>query len=362
LLLALLMAAPARADEASGTWTGELKVRAANYYWERSTRVVVPAAGVAVEAPNGLRMNVDYLVDVIASASVAQTGGGADGVFTELRHGVGAGAGKRFALGDNELDVRVHAIYSTEDDYKSWIYGANGSFSWNDKDSTLSLGLTRVSDTVQNNADATFRGELKGLTTSLGFSQILSPVLMLGLGYEIVYLEGFLGNPYRRALIGALPRNEAPPSDRLRHNIEGQLSWYLPSSQTTLQLYGRAYVDSWDVRAITPELRVYQQLGRDLVTRLRYRYYAQTRASFALPTGETKYAVGYTGPLTNDPKLSEFHSHQVGARFEYTLTALTGTVFDFGRRLVLDLSFDYQWCTSSFGNNVIATAGGRLPF
>jgi hypothetical protein len=354
-------AAVAHADETTGTWTGTLEGRA-NYFWERSTRVVVPALNVSLEAPNGVRMNAAYLVDVIASASIAQTSGASDGVFTELRHGVGVGAGKTFALGDNELDLSAHGIYSTEDDYKSWLYGVNGSFSWNEKDSTLSLGLTRVDDTVLSNANAMFRGRLTGLTTSLGFSQVLSPVLTHGVGYQFVVLDGFLGNPYRSALIGPRPQAEAPPDNRVRHNVEAQLSWFLPPSNTTLQLYGRAYVDSWDMVAISPELRVYQRLAAAWVARLRYRFYDQSRADFALPNGQRAYPEGYTGPLTNDPKLSAFSSQQVGLKLELSLAALGGSFLDFAKAGVLDLSFDYQWCTSTFGNNVIGTAGGRLPF
>jgi hypothetical protein len=364
--LALGIAASAHADETTGTWTGQLEGRL-NYFWERSTRVVIPAMKVSLEAPNGVRMHVNYLVDVISSASIAQTSGSSDGVFTELRHGIGLGAGKKFALGDNELDVSVHGMYSTEDDYKSWLYGANGSFSWNDRNSTLLLGLTRVDDTVLSNADATFKGQLSGLTTSLGFSQILSPVLIFGLGYQFVYLDGFLGNPYRRVLLGlppssGRPQPEAPPNQRLRHNAEAQLSWFLPASVTTLQLFYRAYVDSWNIVAMTPELRVYQQLGAAWVGRVRYRYYSQTRADFAPANGALRYPMDYTGPTTHDPKLTAFDSHQVGFRLEFSLAALGGTFLDFARAGVLDLSFDYQWCTSTFGNNVIGTAGGRLPF
>jgi hypothetical protein len=351
----------ASADEVSGTWTGQLEGRA-NYYWERSTRVVIPTAKVALEAPDGIRMSASYLVDVIASASIAQTGGGSDGVFNELRHAVAVSVGKKFAVGDNELDLSAHGIFSTESDYISRIFGANGSFAFNDKDSTLLLGLTGVADTVYNNGDATFTGHLTGLTSALGFSQVLSPVLVLGIGYEFVHLDGFLGNPYRKTLVGPLPHPEAPPTNRERHNAEAQLSWFLPSTSTTLQLYGRAYLDSWQVGALTPELRVYQQLSDAWVARLRYRYYGQTRADFALKSGETRYPVGYTGPLTSDPKLSAFHSQQIGVKFELALSGLAGSFLDFARFAILDLSFDYQWCSSTFGNNVIGTAGGRLPF
>jgi hypothetical protein len=361
LLVASWLGSAARADEASGTWTGQLEGRL-NYFYETSTRVVIPAAKVELEAPNGIRMNVNYLVDVISSASIAQTGGGSDAVFHELRHAVGGGVGKRFELGDNELDLSAFVTFSTESDYTSWLYGISGSFAWNDKDSALRFGLTRVNDTVYNNTDPTFKEPLDGLTASLGFAQVLSPELILGFGYELVTLNGFLGNPYRKVLIGPLPHAEAPPDNRLRHNLESQLSWFLPRSQTTLQAYARAYLDSWQVAAVSPELRVYQQLSRSWVMRLRYRFYDQTRADFALKPGETRYMVGYTGATTSDPKLSAFLSNQIGVRFEVALGVLSGTFVDFARTAVLDLSFDYQWNTSTFGNNVIATAGGRLPF
>jgi hypothetical protein len=363
VLGALCCVRTVRADEASGTWTGVLEARAVNYYYERSTRVIVPSMRVSVEAPNGIRAHVDYLVDVITSASIAQTGGGNDALFTELRHGIGVGAGKTFSLGDNELDLNLGGIYSTEDDYKSVLFNANGTFSWNARNSSLRLGVIRVDDAIRSNIDATFRGELNGTTFQLGFNQVLSPTLLLGVGYELVLLDGFLGNPYRKTqpLAGA-PRMEQPPDSRLRHNAEAQLSWFIPESETTLQLFARTYIDSWEIKALNPELRVYQQLNEAWLLRLRYRFYTQSKAEFALARGQTRYPVEYTGPTTSDPKLSAFDSHQVGARIELRLVALRDTILDFASNATLDISFDYQWCTSSFGNNVIATAGGRLPF
>ena len=361
-LLALCFARTARADEASGTWTGVLEGRA-NYFYERSTRVVVPTGRLSIEAPNGIRMHADYLVDVITSASIAQTGGDSDALFTELRHGIGTGVGKTFQVGDNELDLNLTGIYSTESDYRSVLFNLNGTFSWNEKNSSLRLGLIRVDDTIRNNMDATFHGELNGTTVQLGFNQVVSPVLLLSGGYTFVYLDGFLGNPYRKTqpMAGA-PRMEQPPDSRVRHNAEVQLSWYMPTSRSTLQLYMRTYIDSWELKALTPEVRWYQQLGEAWVARLRYRFYTQSKADFALPRGQTRYPNEYTGPTTSDPKLSEFHSHQIGGRIELSLSVLRDTLLDFASRATLDINFDYQWCTSSFGNNVIATAGGRLPF
>ena len=359
----------ARADEASGTWTGELEGRG-NYYYERSTRVMIPTGRLTLEAPNGVRMHGEYLVDVISTASAAARSDSQDNVFTELRHGIGVGVGKLFTLGDHELDLSFHGIYSTETDYYSWIFGARASYAFNEKNTTLALGVVGVHDIVYRNLgtlgmhDPAFRGVLDGVTTSLSLSQVLSPVLIASLSYQFAYLTGYQGNPYRRALVGPRPLPEAPPEDRQRHNFEGQLQWYVPASSTTFQVFARFYTDSWSLQAITPELRIYQALGRDWTARLRFRYYLQGRASFALPHGQMAYAEGYTGPLTNDHKLRSFHSEQLGLRITYALTGLQGSALGFLSRAVLDVSLDHQWNNNGFNspNNLIGTLGGRLPF
>jgi Protein of unknown function (DUF3570) len=348
----------AHADEASGTWTGEVEGRG-NYFYERSTRVIVPTFKLETEAPSGVRLGAEYLVDVIASASIAQTGGGADAVFTELRHGAGLHVGKAFALGASELDLTVHGRYSAEDDYRSRVYGLASAFTWNEKTTTATLGVTRVDDTIESNSDATFEGELSGVTLSAGLSQVVSPRVVLGVNYQLGYLQGFLSNAYRRALIGPLPHAENHPSSRLRHNLEGTLSWFVPDSDTTLALAYRTYIDSWDIMALTPEARVYQQLGEDWVLRLRYRYYTQTRAYFYR---SPSYPVGYTGPLTADPKMAELDSHQLGLKAELRLAFLGDSFLAFAEDAWLDLSLDRQFCSSSFGDNVIASLGARLPF
>lgn len=375
LAAVVLFAMPgaARADEASGTWTGNFEARG-NYYLERSTRVMMPSARVNVEAPNGIRVRASYVLDVIASASIAQTGGASDGVFTELRHGIGQMAiGKKVDTGSTEFDMSVHGTYSTEDDYKSLTYGIFGSAALWDKNTTLSLAVTRVDDTIESNIDPTFREKLGAISFGGGVSQLLSPVLKLDLGYQLQYMEGFLGNPYRRALVGGrarppsttlmggLPKPEDPPDTRWRHNLEAQLAWYLPSTATTIQLYLRGYTDSWDIQALTPEPRIYQQIGQNLVLRMRYRFYTQTRADFAPEDGQTRYPVDYMGPVTNDPKMFRFHSHQIGLRASYRLAFLAGPLSVF-RDTVLDVSLDRGFSTSSFGNYWLGTLGGRVPF
>ncbi|HKU41996.1 MAG TPA: DUF3570 domain-containing protein [Polyangiales bacterium] len=366
------------ADDVSGTFTGDFEARG-NYYLERSTRVMMPAARLQIYTPNGIKVRASYVLDVISSASIAQTGSDKDGVHTELRHGIGQmGINKKFDTGSSELEVGVHGTYSTEPDYKSWTYGVWGSLALNEKNTTLMLGYTRVDDNVLSNMDPNFDEDLNGNTFGASITQLLSPVLKLDVGYQLSYMSGFLGNPYRRALVGArvrdgsdmlmggLPRPENPPDERWRHNLEGMLSWYLPASSTAIQLYLRAYTDDWGIQALTPEPRIYQQLGRYFSLRARYRFYTQDRAWFAPEDGQDRYGVEYLppydGPLTNDPKMYRFHSHQIGLRLGFQMAMLEGTTFAFLRSIALDVSLDRGISTSTFGDYWIGTLGGRVLF
>jgi hypothetical protein len=138
VVVGVLWSSEGSADEASGTWTGVVEGRG-NYFWERSTRVVVPEIELKLVAPNGVRMGVGYLVDAISSASIAQTGSDIDAVFTEYRHGVHAEVGKEVELGSMQIDPSVHGTYSTEDDYDSIIYGGGVALSWDERNNKLSL-------------------------------------------------------------------------------------------------------------------------------------------------------------------------------------------------------------------------------
>jgi hypothetical protein len=318
----------------------------------------VPEVKATVTAPNGLHVGAGYLLDAISSASIS-SGANSDSVATEYRHGLSAEVGKPFDLGTAELDVAVSTIYSTENDYTSIGVGLQSDLLLDEKNTKLSFSATGVKDSIKSNADPAFDGHLAGFTVGAGFEQVLSPVLVLTFGYQFGYLDGYLGNPYRSALSSATaPEREAPPDTRVRHGASAGLAWHIPASDTTLRLLYGTYVDSWNVAAITPELRVYQQITRDLLVRPRYRFYAQTKASFL----RARYPGGWTGGTTADPKLSALITHTVGLTVEYRLRFLADTVFDFARDAWLDLGIDRYFTNSSFGNAIIGTAGGRIEF
>src|SRR5262249_46180763 len=110
-------------------------------------------------------------------------------------------------------------------------------------------------------SDRGLQGTLTGLVISAGWSQVLTPRLTLSVGYDLGILEGLLSNPYRTVPIGANTPAERHPDERIRHTLYARLAFALEESRTSFHALYRAYLDSWDIAALTPELRIYQEIG-----------------------------------------------------------------------------------------------------
>jgi hypothetical protein len=367
----------ARADETTGTWTGAVETRG-NYYWERSTRVLAPTLHAELAAPNGLRLSADYLVDAITSASVA-AGVNADIRFTEIRHDVGLGAAYEHRVGEDAyLLTSVRARWSEEPDYSARSVGLSSQLSLNERTTLLSLSASWAFDDVRMRVmggprmgiyDVDDQAGIKQtnpwdidfhvLTLTAGWSQVLSPRTVMEVGYDLGYLDGYQHNVYRQVAVAGTPRPENHPRLRWRHALYGRFAYYLAETRSSLQLLLRGYADSWDILAITPEVRVYQELGRLAQLRLRWRHYNQTAAFFYREPID--YVVSDVW-VTADPKMSRFHSNLLGVQLLLSLDFLTGSALDFARGGAIDFGFDYLWNTNRFGNGVIAQVGLRLPF
>lgn len=379
--LALALVAPlavlawrARADQPSGTWTGNVETRG-NYYWERSTRVVAPSIHADVTSPDGVVLTADYLIDTITSASIA-SGVNADIRFTELRNDVATGVGYELDLGnDAHLRLVGRAHLSIEPDYHSYGGTATGQLSLNRRATVFTLVLGGNHDFVgkifrggapmvdpvtgRSLSDRGIVGELDVGSVSLSWSQLLTPTMELECGYDFGLLEGFQANAYRMVVVGGAGKPEVHPTERARHAIYGRFAWYLPATHTSLHALYRAYLDDWRIAAINPELRVYQELTHEFQLRLRYRYYAQTAAFFYKP--QTDY-LGADALVTADPKMSAFENHTIGAQLVLSLSFLQGSFLDFATQGTLEFSFDYIFNTNRYGNGVISQVGLRVPF
>jgi hypothetical protein len=365
-----LSASSARADESSGTWTGNVELRG-NYYWETSTRVVAPEVSGELRAPNGVRLNARYLIDSITSASVG-AGARIDIRFTELRHDATLGAGYEFDLGESQLDVTLSSRYSQEPDYSSLSGTLATALSLEDRATVLRLNVTGLHDEVgqvlrganraspdgRDLSDRGKQGDLNGVVLNVGWSQVLTRHLLLDVGYDFGFLSGYIQNPYRLVMAGGLAVPEQHPDERLRHTISARLAYHLAPTGTSFHAIYRAYIDSWDIAALTPEGRIYQEIGDLFLLRLRYRYYTQTQAFFLQPGGYTMDDLF----VTADPKMTAFESHMLGAQAVIHLDFLERSALDFAWQAMLEIGVDYVWRTNRFGDGIVAQAALHIPF
>ncbi|HJL18794.1 MAG TPA: DUF3570 domain-containing protein [Sandaracinaceae bacterium LLY-WYZ-13_1] len=370
-LLALLAPTRVQADEASGTWTGQVELRT-NYYWETSTRVVAPEVRARLDSPEGTRVTAGYLLDAITSASLA-AGVQEDIRFTEVRNQGTLGLSQELDLGEAQLRLGTAGRVSHEPDYvatgltafaslalnrRATVINASLTYIHDDVGSVLRGGAPRVDDdTGRDLSDRGRQGQLEGVTAVVSWNQVLTPVTTLVTGYQLVHNWGFLQNVYRRTSVAGSLTSENHPEQRTRHSIWGRLAHFFPESRTAVHLMYRAYIDDWDVAAINPEVRVYQMIGSSVMLRARYRYHHQTPSFF--------WQAMYDSPqpyVTADPKMSPFSSHLFGGQLRVALDFLGRTPLSFLDRAWIDFSFDYWLQTSAFGDAILAQAGLRVPF
>lgn len=350
LALCALAAGPAHAD-------GELSLRGF-YYKERSTRVQQPAVDGRFDVGDDGELTGHVLLDAITSASVAAGATGAS--FTELRWEGGAGYLHRFG------DVRLggNARLSREPDYTSVFGGVRGDLELFEKNTTLGLAFNAGRDSLSNAGAqggimVPIDGNLTTLMASGSVTQIVSPVMLVGVTYDVIRLDGFQESPYRTVVAGGFAEMERVPRVRWRNAVAGNVRAYVEQTHTTVFAGYRLYLDNWGLAAHTPEVRLIQELPREVEATARFRYHRQSGADFYKRVYDSNDPA--VEPfLTDDPKLSSFDGQTYGVKVEGPLAALG---FEGERaRVRASALFEYVNQNNRFGNAVVAVFGITVPF
>lgn len=344
-----------------------------NYYWETSTRVVAPEVSGGVTTPDGIDIHGSYLLDAITSASIA-SGVIEDIRFTEVRNQGTLGFGREFDLGEAQLRLDLNGRMSHEPDYFATGVTLSGVLSLAERCSLIGFSLGYIHDDVgrvvrggaprtdpETGRDLSNRGrvgELEGVSAGISFSQVLSEIATVMVGYDFVHNWGYLGNPYRSVAIDGVQLTELHPGARSRSSFYGRLQLYAPDSGTGFHVLYRVYLDDWDVGALTPEARIYQEIGDSVLLRVRYRFYSQLRSFFWRPVDA--YG-GMDAFFTADPKMAEFQSHLLGVHARVALGFLGDSPLAFLQDGHVVLNFDYLWQGSRFGDGIIAQVGIDVP-
>jgi hypothetical protein len=261
--------------------------------------------------------------DAVTSASATAGGGG---VAQKWRFEGQLGAEVARAPGGLPATLRLTARGGHEPDYRSLSAQLQGTLELFDRNTSLSAFVGGGNDWVipieePPGQQGQWPAQHHRLTLGASASQLLSPRLVLLGGFGMTLQEGMLANPYRRALVIAPGAStgtlfpEVLPGTRQRYTAFLGGSWFAGHGLAVHFRQG-AYLDSWDVRALIPELMLAKELfaGRGLLL-ARYRHYRQGPARFH----ESHYHTLDVRYLSGDPRLGSIRDHTMALEARWRL-------------------------------------------
>lgn len=216
--------------------------------------------------------------------------------------------------------------YSGESDYISYGVSLNDAIEFNEKNTTLQLGVSQNFDSVRNTDQTTLKyiwSDKYSITALIGVSQLLSPKTIFNAEFTFGNDSGYMSDPYR--LAGFVPDGfpfsigvpERRPSHRNKEILYTSLLHYFDPLNASLEGSYRFYNDSYGVYANTLMLTWHQWLGKHLLVEPMFRFYEQSAADF--------YHITFSGPFSTDPP--GFHSSDYRLSELYTLdSGLQATV------------------------------------
>lgn len=235
---------------------------------------------------------------------------------------------------DSNTNTTVGFGWSDELDYTS--YSVNGDFSraFNNKNTTLSLGVNYEYDKSKPLfGTPTPFTEMNGLqkggsdsktVTSLnaGIAQVMSRFWLLQLHYDIGWNKGYQNDPYKIVSMvdatSGMPLKylyESRPDSRTRQSI--YLGNKIALGPTVAEIDARYYHDSWGIHSITGDVSLQIPLWRHFYIQPEYHYYRQSAANFFryyLLDGEApQYA-------SADGRLAKFNARTYGVKLGYELS------------------------------------------
>lgn len=186
--------------------------------------------------------------------------------------------------------------YSEESDYRSHAVAVNHTIDFNQKNTTLVLGVAHNFDSVGGGALAGW--EDKDTTDFLvGVNQLLGPRTVFTANLTFGYADGYLADPYRRVSF-ILPESPDPifsdpgqvnpvtekrPEHRFKQVGYFSVMHSVDAAHGSLEASYRPYHDDWGIWSHTVGLTWFQKLGSRVTLSPTFRYYYQSAADFYAP-------------------------------------------------------------------------------
>jgi hypothetical protein len=236
--------------------------------------------------------------------------------------------------------VTVGGKVSAEDDFFSATANASIAHDFNEKNTTLSLGIDNEYDSIHPIGSAPVPGSdyalaekqtggktKDGVGLLLGVTQVMTRNWLSELNVSVDRFTGYLNDPYKFTSIinGAGGTTgyeyESRPDQRIRKSgyWENRVAW---NSRISTALSLRYMSDDWGVRSDTAQLHLRWSLSnRDRYIEPTMRWYRQTAAEFYTPfiLATEKPTAGYE---SSDARLAAFHAITYGVKYAQKLPGL----------------------------------------
>jgi hypothetical protein len=235
--------------------------------------------------------------------------------------------------------LSVGGKLSAEDDFYSATVNASIAHDFNEKNTTLSLGIDDEYDSLRPIGGAPVPGsdyelfektghETKnGVGILLGLTQVITRNWLSEFNLSADRFSGYLNDPYKITSIIDSAGNttgyeyESRPDQRTRKSgyWENRVAW---NQQVSTALSLRYMSDNWGVRSDTAQLRLHWSLfNRDRYIEPTFRWYRQTAADFYTPF-ILNSAAPTTGYESSDSRLGAFHALTYGLKYAQKLPGL----------------------------------------
>jgi hypothetical protein len=320
-----ILAVPARAGAAE---VGEMGFTVLGYRERGLIKVVEPVLWANARIAEVWELQGSLAVDIVSGAS-PETVTNISGEPVQVVSG--ASVRDRRKLADFKVSRRLGEMvlgfsrsYSDENDYTSRAYGLQGSYDFNERNTTLAIAYGHSNDRIRSTLDPALDERRDTREYLLGITQVLSPLDLVQSTLTFTRGHGWYNDPYKQTRT-FYP--SGPPAFMFdtRPSSREMLSWFTryrrhyPGVDGTLQAEYRYFDDDWDVRAHTLEAAWHQQVDERWSVRPALRYYTQDAARFygsLIPRPQP-------AEFSSDPRLASFGGLAASVRGILRLEGLT---------------------------------------
>jgi hypothetical protein len=270
-----------------------------------------PALLVRKSLLNKVLLSARYYADIVSNASIDVVTTASPYHETRNEFGLGLDYAVRDAL------IALTGSHSSEPDYIANAFNIDVAQEVFGGMTAVNLGFTRGNDDV-GKVGVGFFDNAKHWRYRLGLTQILTPRWLASANFEVVSDDGYLGSPYRTALVFGAAVPERVPRTRTSRSADFRM---IGEVLPTLSVHGeyRYFWDTWDITAHTFEFGLSKRFSEKWLVDGYARAYRQSGALFYSndATSETLY-------ITRNRQLSTYDNLSLGARATYTWKRVPG--------------------------------------